>query len=206
MGQRYIVFLNDRVIEISEIINTGQQTDDEVSISYLNQADLSENVQRFLLSSHCKKLNIFTGEKMTEVWKEFCGLFNLIFAAGGVVTNTQNQFLFIRRLGKWDLPKGKIELNETPEEAALREVEEETGLDNIELQSALPDTYHIYSTSSGKIYLKKTYWFRMSYKGDSVPKPQTEEDITAVQWFPINSMQAIRSDTYASLLPLLEEL
>jgi 8-oxo-dGTP pyrophosphatase MutT (NUDIX family) len=206
MGQRYIVFLNDRVIEISEIINTGQQTDDEVCNNYQNQSDLSENVQRFLLSSHCKKLNIFTGNRMAEVWKEFCGLFNLIYAAGGVVSNTKNQFLFIRRLGKWDLPKGKIESNETPEEAALREVEEETGLDNLQLLYALPDTYHIYSTSSGKTYLKKTFWFKMSYEGDSDPKPQTEEDITDVQWFSVNHIHVIRKDTYASLLPLLEQL
>jgi hypothetical protein len=53
--------------------------------------------------------------------------FKLIQASGGIVFNQKNEILLIKRLGKWDLPKGKIKKSETLEECAIREIEEETG-------------------------------------------------------------------------------
>ena len=53
-----------------------------------------------------------------------------IIAAGGLVTNENNELLMIFRRGKWDLPKGKLDKGETIEECAIREVEEETGIGN----------------------------------------------------------------------------
>ena len=52
-----------------------------------------------------------------------------IKAAGGLVRNQEGDYLFIKRLGKWDLPKGKVEAEEQMKEAAVREVEEECGVE-----------------------------------------------------------------------------
>ena len=50
-------------------------------------------------------------------------MFNIIKAGGGVVNNNKNQILFIYRLKRWDLPKGKLDKGETIRECAEREVE-----------------------------------------------------------------------------------
>ena len=66
----------------------------------------------------------------------------IIQAGGGLVLNEQNELLFIFRRGSWDLPKGKVDLGETIEACALREVEEETGVKNLTLVDFLGITQH----------------------------------------------------------------
>ena len=69
--------------------------------------------------------------------KDFFKQFDLIEAAGGIVQNDQKQMLFIYRLNKWDLPKGKVEKGENFEQAAIREVEEETGVNTLQLKKTV---------------------------------------------------------------------
>lgn len=105
-------------------------------------------------------------------------------AAGGIVEADDRSLLAIRRRGVWDLPKGMVEQGETLLHAALREVEEETGL-TVHHRHPLPPpllkTYHLYNLYGGW-HLKQTSWFLL--KGDfaATPVPQTEEDIAEVQW------------------------
>src|SRR5690606_12634838 len=68
----------------------------------------------------------------------------IIKAAAGVVKNGDGKYSFIHRLGKWDLPKGKVEDNEKMREAADREVEEECGIQIHYLGPKLLTTYHTY--------------------------------------------------------------
>ncbi len=70
--------------------------------------------------------------------------------------------------------------NETPEEAALREVREETGLQQLTLGPLLDITYHTYLHKDRQI-LKKTWWYRME-TSDTQVVPQTEEDIVEIRW------------------------
>ncbi len=109
-------------------------------------------------------------------------MFNVLGAAGGVVRNDKDEILFIRRLGKWDLPKGKIEKGEDREEAAVREVAEETGLEEVILEPFLNTTFHTYMERNGKKTLKKTFWYKMLYVGNEKPIPQIEEGILEVSW------------------------
>ena len=69
--------------------------------------------------------------------------FQMAPAAGGVVTK-DGKFVSIIRHGIPDLPKGHIERGETPEVAALREVEEETGIGKLHIVKELPSTWHCY--------------------------------------------------------------
>src|ERR1700712_23652 len=91
----------------------------------------------------------------------------IIYAAGGLVINEKNEILFMFRRKVWDLPKGKVDPGESNEEAAIREVAEETGLRQIVLHEPLINTHHTYE-EKGKMIRKQTHWFRMT--GDSTEK------------------------------------
>ena len=145
---------------------------------------------------------IITSEQPDKAWENFKSNYKIIEAAGGVVSNNQNEVLFIFRLGNWDLPKGKIEEGEKIKEAAIREVEEECGIEDLEIVRQLPDTYHTY-TLNGQDILKRTYWFEMktNYKGELTP--QLEEDITEVKWVPKELVGSYMSNTYNSINWLL---
>ncbi len=126
----------------------------------------------------------------------------LIEAAGGLVTNEKGEYLFIYRNDKWDLPKGKIEKDESVKEAAVREVEEECGIKISSLGEKLCKTYHVY-LSRGEVVLKKTHWFKMDCKGLFKLKPQKEEGITDVRWFQAHHVEPILANTFPSIMDVL---
>tara|TARA_B100001113_G_C20603081_1_gene402661 strand:+ start:24 stop:503 length:480 start_codon:yes stop_codon:yes gene_type:complete len=128
----------------------------------------------------------------------------IVQAAGGVVYNLKNQLLMIYRNGKWDLPKGKLELNEDIKKCAIREVEEECGVKNLVIINKIKDTYHTYSIKDKKI-LKKTTWFIM--KTDFIGKlsPQINEGITNVVWLNSNQVEQKLKNTYGNIIDVLNE-
>lgn len=122
-------------------------------------------------------------------------------AAGGLVTNPQGELLMIHRLGKWDLPKGKLEAGETIATAAWREVEEETGLQGHLVTSHLVDTFHVFKRKVNWKF-KVTHWYAMRVDTPQNLVPQTEEGITAVKWWSRAELVADFPDTY----PLIQDL
>jgi 8-oxo-(d)GTP phosphatase len=122
--------------------------------------------------------------------------YELVEAAGGLVIH-QGKFLLIHRLGKWDLPKGKLEKSEDPESGALREVEEECNV-KVALGKKICDTWHTYERE-GKNHLKKTYWYSMELLDDSKMMPQTEEDIEKVEWVDAQQLKEALELTYPSI-------
>ena len=87
---------------------------------------------------------VFIKDKPTLItekdWENFCKNYRLIEAAGGVVKNAKGELLFIYRLGKWDLPKGKIDEGEVKETTAVREIEEECGVSGLQIIKELKPT------------------------------------------------------------------
>ncbi len=140
----------------------------------LSYVDLMEKSQRYAAV-------VLRYARPEQLWADFRSLFQLVEAAGGVIhaERAPATILLIFRRGMWDLPKGKIDPGETPPQAALREVEEETGL-RCRLQTPLISTWHTYRTARKRI-LKKTWWFRMSTP-EQKPNLQREEDIEAARW------------------------
>lgn len=124
--------------------------------------------------------------------------FRFIEAAGGVVRNQNNQLLFIKRWGKWDLPKGKREKGEQVEACALREVNEETGIAPLKIVKTLPDSFHFYIHKQ-KTVIKKTFWFLMETDFTKAPVPQQEEDITQAIWMDKGECIQALSTSYRSL-------
>lgn len=132
--------------------------------------------------------------------------FERIQAAGGLVYHpVKDAFLFIYRNGKWDLPKGKIEKNETLTEAAIREVEEECGIRNLKLQQPLLTTYHTFFKYK-KYVLKPTFWYAMEYTGNEELIPQIEEGITAVKWIKMEAFDSVLKNTYGNIVDVLNTL
>ena len=124
-------------------------------------------------------------------------MFKIIEAGGGVVQNSNKEILFIYRMKKWDLPKGKLDKGETIKECAKREVEEETKV-KVECGSKIISTWHTY-TRNKKFILKKTTWFNMKCIDDSKMKPQKKEKIEKVEWMKDSSVQDILLNSYKTL-------
>ncbi len=122
----------------------------------------------------------------------------VVEAAGGLVFNSKKEILFIRRNDRWDLPKGGIEKDETYQEAAVREVEEETGVTGLEIRRFIDKTYHIFRRN-GKFKLKITYWYEMytEYKGDFTP--QRNEGIKKARWKNFEKTQKALQDSYENI-------
>jgi 8-oxo-dGTP pyrophosphatase MutT (NUDIX family) len=141
---------------------------------------------------------------LKELFRDFCQFYKIIEAAGGLVFNEENKVLAILRNNIWDLPKGKIEKGETHEEAALREVEEETGLKNIKLKRFLTTTYHTYfDPRKNRKVLKISYWYEMKSK-DKELSPQHEEGIELAEWIDLSELKA-KKPIYNNILLILNK-
>ncbi|MFN0173263.1 MAG: NUDIX hydrolase [Saprospiraceae bacterium] len=164
-GAQSLGFQADKVTYVA--LYVGKK---KVLMQYLDLLDKNKNIRAVVLYH----------PDLEGLWADFQGCFKVLEAAGGYVLNPQGELLVFYRRGSWDLPKGKIDKGETPEQAAVREVQEETGLLNIDLGSFLAHTYHTYE-EKGKRILKKTWWYRMQTT-DTQLVPQTEEDIEEIRW------------------------
>jgi 8-oxo-dGTP pyrophosphatase MutT (NUDIX family) len=127
--------------------------------------------------------------------------FTVIQAAGGLVTDPSGAMLFIFRRGRWDLPKGKLDPGEPLDKCALREVKEETGLQQVELDGPLLVTYHTYD-EDGRHILKETHWFKMQAPGGQDLQPQTEEQITEIKWVKRDEAEKYMTNTF----PLIKDI
>jgi 8-oxo-dGTP pyrophosphatase MutT (NUDIX family) len=130
-------------------------------------------------------------------------MYQPIMAGGGLVFNEHGALLMIFRRGKWDLPKGKLDEGEDIATCALREVTEETGLDNIQLNGHLCDSYHIYTQDDGQ-YLKQTVWYKMIGTSDEKLKPQKEENILEARWVSEKEMSQFVGRTYEAIREVLK--
>ena len=139
--------------------------------------------------------------------KTFRELFTEIMAAGGVVKNEDKDLLLIFRKGKWDLPKRKADEGEKPEETAIREVKEETGLQSVLLIKKLTVTQHTYLQDSIQ-FIKETHWYLMSATTleNKTLTPQLEEEIEKIEWIDIDLLPPYLEDSYPTIRQVLSLL
>lgn len=128
--------------------------------------------------------------------------FKVIKAAGGLVKNGEGDYLFIYRLNKWDLPKGKVDPGESMKRTAVREVEEECGVKIDYLGQKIITSYHVYQMK-GDLVLKKTNWYEMGVNKVPKLKPQIDEDITKALWLPEDRFDKVRKNTYPLIADVL---
>ncbi|MEO6637257.1 MAG: NUDIX domain-containing protein [Ginsengibacter sp.] len=135
--------------------------------------------------------------------KDFFKHFKLVQTGGGLIRNKNRETLFIFRRRKWDLPKGKIDKGETLEDCALREVQEETGLQQIKIEKKIVITYHTY-TEFGKHILKESHWYLMNVFEEEKLVPQLEEDITEICWVKDEDLGRYLDNTFPTIRSVLE--
>jgi 8-oxo-dGTP pyrophosphatase MutT (NUDIX family) len=141
--------------------------------------------------------------RVTKYYTHF--MMTPIIAAGGIVVNPNKEMLWIFRRGIWDLPKGKLDLNETIEACALREVMEETGISNLVLGDLILTTTHRYHDIYFNSEVEKTtYWYKMSIDQFQDGIPQTEEDIEAIAWVKKEDLAPYLAKTYDSIKEVME--
>lgn len=155
-------------------------------------------------------INVYTGDTHLciadrSAYEELLKEYTYIRAAGGWVTNKNGEVLMIFRRGKWDLPKGKVENGELDEQAAVREVAEETGVQAEISDSRRISTWHTYDIYGEKM-LKETVWFTMQAVDGQHLAPQEEEDIERAVWVPYEEVFRRLNDSYPTLGDLAREM
>jgi ADP-ribose pyrophosphatase YjhB (NUDIX family) len=200
MAQKYKVFIDGKCLLITSPEFSNESSQD---FKIYNNVDsfLNEESVYDLQNSSC-----VVCENPKEAFKKIKEQFVFIKAAGGIV-EFEGKFLFIKRLGKWDLPKGKMDAGEKPRETAMREIAEECNLSGHAIAYKIVNTYHTYE-QNGENILKKTAWYHLNLM--AMPKeklaPQQEEGITELRWFSWGELDEVRQNTYVSILDVLDEL
>ena len=156
------------------------------------------------LDSDTVNAGIFLHHDLKNLFDELTSQLTLIKAGGGLVYTKEQEILLIFRKGKWDLPKGKLEDGEVLEECAVREVQEETGIENVSIVAPLKTSYHTYFEGEKHI-LKESHWFLMETKGLTTLVPQTEEDIEKCEWVAINELSPYIENMHASIIDIVQE-
>ena len=196
----YKIYFDDKPLflcdQVNAEINAYAHHDDAVYIDEFSPPAVNSIIHEMRLEK--VHAGIFVHTPLEELRKAFWKKFILIQAGGGLVSNEKGDILFMFRRGKWDLPKGKLDKGETLEECAVREVAEETGLQDVKLDGPLLVTWHTYD-DSGKHILKETHWYRMSATGAQALTPQAEEQITELKWVKEQDLATVLSDTFPSI-------
>ena len=161
------IYFNDKPLFLCDTVDETVQPyihhDDAVFIDELN----SHTIKSMIHEMQREKVHagVFYHLNLEELIKAFYKKFTLVIAAGGLVQNEKKEILLIFRQGKWDLPKGKLDKGEKLEDCAVREVEEETGLQKVRLLSPLTITYHTYQEGA-RFICKESHWYNMKVSGE----------------------------------------
>ncbi|MFT5926019.1 MAG: 8-oxo-dGTP pyrophosphatase MutT (NUDIX family) [Rubritalea sp.] len=198
MWQMYKVFVKEVAIIVTSD-KSSFKNHNTFNIKKVNFEELVKQIENKEIADV-----VLYSKNESKLLKRLHKLLPVVIAAGGLVLNQDNDFLFIHRNGKWDLPKGKAEDGETIEQTSIREVEEETGVRNLQITNYLGHTYHTFSRK-GKLKLKLTHWFIMETDFNKKLKPQKKEGIDKAVWF--NKKEAILAlkFSYANIRELFPE-
>lgn len=194
----YKVFVNDKPLFLTDKIE--KETDFQLFL--LDSVDIDKIIIKYFQNKIDKAFLYHPNEK--QILKKIKEKIPVQKAGGGLVYNSKGEILFILRSGKWDLPKGGIEKNEEMEETAIREVEEETGVNGLEIVRKLPKTYHIFKRN-GKYKLKITTWYEMKTDFEGIPVGQLEEGIEKAVWLNKEQIREAMNNSYENIKLLIDE-
>ncbi|BCY29281.1 NUDIX hydrolase [Flavobacterium okayamense] len=193
----YKVFVNDKPLFLTNEV----QKETDFQLFLLESVDIKKLIVKIFQNKIQKAFLYHPDEKL--IMKTLKAKIPVVKAGGGLVYNKKGEVLFIFRNGKWDLPKGGTEKNETIEETAMREVEEETGVNGLSIVKKLPKTYHVFKRN-GRYKLKQTYWFEMKSDFEGIPEGQIEEGIEKVAWIKPKDIPTILDNSYENIKLLFE--
>lgn len=198
------IFSSDKIIYLINDRSIFRLSEDAVLADIQSKNEMLSQYNKWIKKKNVNKIYFFN-EDIKHLFGYFSSMFSVIEAAGGLVKNKKNEWLFIFRKGKWDLPKGKIEKGEGIKTAAIREVKEECGVSKLKIIKELSPTYHTYFIKE-KTILKPTYWFEMQCDDTSKLVPQTEEGITEVKWIAKKNLKLVLENTYGSIKEVIKNI
>ena len=204
----YKIYINETPLYLTDSstkIEAVESSTKVLKARYIGKPKFLSNYIDLLEKSRQYEAVQIYSKDLAQLKKDFKGLYQRIDAAGGLVFNAKNEVLFIFRLGYWDLPKGKIDPGESKKQAAIREVQEETGIQHIDLGKRLIKTRHTYRNRKGKRIIKRTFWYRMTTT-DTDLTPQTEEAIEQAIWQTIPDFLASKPVVYKNILEVISSL
>ena len=202
----YKIYINGTplyLVSSEEVKSFGATTEKKIVLRYAGKKKFLVNIVHQLETSERFEHIVVFDPDVERMWTDFQKIYKHITAAGGAVFNAEGKVLLIHRRGSWDLPKGKMDPGETPEQTAVREVQEETGLQQITLGKHLLDTWHTYEHKGNRV-LKTTHWYLMQTT-DHQLVPQTEEDIELAVWDDLEAFLAAPNEVYGNILDVLKK-
>ena len=204
MTQRYVVFMLNRRVSFHQM-ETEVKGVKGGPVTYWNpDKNTLKDLTKFLKTNPLVREVEIHSDDIERTWMTYCMNYFEVVSAGGVVVNQRGNILWILRNGHWDIPKGKVEMGEKLEEAALREVTEETGISDIKITDDLIATYHTYEID-GVVHLKTTFWYAMEHAmGDTKGIPQDIEGITEVRWMKLPVDDKIWSSSFRSIRMVID--
>jgi len=203
------IYFNNKFIEFTGL---PIQTSQNQSIRIIEE--FSEQTLKNLINELLSEVTVSTSNSIKSVLTSIDN-FQFVFdylkkklyyieAAGGLIKK-EDQYLFIYRFERWDLPKGKLDKGETIENAAVRECEEECAIKNLKIEQQLSSTFHVYKYKDS-FAIKQTYWFFMTTDYNKTLKPQLEENITEVKWFTKEQVQeTVFNNSYFTIKDVVNE-
>ncbi|MBR5135705.1 MAG: NUDIX domain-containing protein [Rikenellaceae bacterium] len=196
----YIVYFNNKSVRFdrtSHFEDSFRVNGDQM----LRTDDIAKLLKIFEISDSIEIIS----EDFEKVFAHFCSFFVAVEAAGGVVADRKGHIAMIHRRGRWDLPKGHCDANESLAECAAREIEEECGLSQLAVDEELCSTLHIYDTY-GRWELKRTTWFAVRALGSTATTPQTDEDIALVEWYSLDeAVRRATNESYPTIAQVIYE-
>jgi ADP-ribose pyrophosphatase YjhB (NUDIX family) len=197
------IYFEKRCIIICEPEDQALSDPNAVEFHVGEKIDIHTLVLMFESSKELAKIYI-PSNNTDKMYRRLCAEFREVNAAGGLVSNRRGDYLLIRRDEMWDLPKGHQDPGEDIRTTAIREVQEETGVDKLEIRSLICITDHCY-LRGGVWYLKHTWWYDMLYTDPVNLTPQRDEDINKAAWVAKSSLPPYLHDSFPSIQEVFRE-
>lgn len=197
------IYFGKRCIAICSPQDEALADPNAVEFHIGEKLSISALVRMFEVQDSLSRIYVPTDD-IESAYRRVCSEFREVNAAGGLVSNRRGDYLLISRNGLWDLPKGHQESGEDIEVCAMREVQEETGVDQLDLRRLICITDHVYLRDD-IWYLKHTWWYDMLYTDPTNLTPQREEDIAQAAWVAKSSLPPFLKNTYPSIVEVFRE-
>ena len=193
----YKVFVNDKPLFLTNKVS--KETDFQLFL--LETVDIEQLILK-MFNNKIKKAYLYHPDEK-EILNKVKEKIPVKKAGGGLVYNKKGEVLFIFRNGKWDLPKGGCDKGEEIEDCSIREVEEETGVNDLKITKKLQKTYHVVKRN-GVYRLKITHWFEMTTTFEGTPVPQENEGIEKLAWLNQEQIKEALTNSYENIKLLFE--
>lgn len=201
----FTIYFNQKPLILSDrkndVIEKQLQQPNMLFMDGLNEATVKAVISE--IQQENIRGGVLVHQSLESLLNAFKTGMHVIVAGGGLVHTDTDDVLLIFRKGTWDLPKGKVDEGERIDAAAVREVQEETGLTSIQLEEPLTTTYHTYY-QKGELILKESHWYLMKSDAQQPLTPQTDEDIEQCVWVKQKDLEEYYKNMYPAIIDVLQ--